>query len=94
MDVDQIGEHKEEQLLLNTMAGTDILSEQDLAQIFDKHPESVKRAIKRGELPESVQLFKERVWTVGAIRQFLENRLLKAQKERDTDVLRLNRYGT
>jgi len=76
---------------LNTMADTDIVSEQDLAQIFGKHPESIKRAIVRGELPEPVQLFKRRVWTAGAIREHLQERLRQAQEQKSKDILRINR---
>ena len=84
-------ESREEQAL-NAMADTDILSEQDLAQIFGKHPESIKRAIVRGELPEPVPLFKRRVWTAGAIREHLRERLRQAQAEKTKDILRINRH--
>ncbi|MFC1766086.1 hypothetical protein ACFL6U_28910, partial [Planctomycetota bacterium] len=64
-----------------------------LAEIFGKHQESVKRAIVRGELPEPVPLFKHRVWTVGAIRRFLDDRLQQAQANRAKDLLRIRRHG-
>ncbi len=40
---------RKEQEALNAMGDSDILSEQDLAGIFGKHPESMTRAIGRGE---------------------------------------------
>ena len=84
---------KKEVLNLNNLTDSDILSEQDLAEVFGKHPESIKRAILRGELPEPVPLFKKRVWTVGAIRRFLEDRLQQAQENKARDLLRINRNG-
>jgi len=80
-----------EEQALNAMADTDIVSEQELAQAFGKHPESIKRAIVRGELPEPVQLFKRRIWTAGAIREHLQKRLRQAQAEKAKDFLRINR---
>ena len=58
-----------------------VISEQGLARIFDRHKVSIKRAVERGELPPSVRLFGEPVWTVKAILEHLGNRLEQAKKE-------------
>ena len=60
-----------------------IISEQQFAQLFQRHITSVKRAIQRGELPPSVPLFNEQVWTVGVILAHLNARL---EAERKTAV--------
>lgn len=58
-----------------------VVSEQALAKIFDRHRVSIKRAVERGELPPSIRLFGEPVWTVKALREHLANRLNTARKE-------------
>lgn len=58
-----------------------VISEEALAKIFDRHKVSVKRAVERGELPPSVRLFGEPIWTVRALREHLSKRLEEAQKE-------------
>jgi predicted DNA-binding transcriptional regulator AlpA len=92
MDVCDNSDESRNEQALNDMADSDIVSEQNLAEIFGKHPESIKRAIQRGELPEPVPLFKRRVWTAGAIRRFLDDRLHKAQEDRARDLLRLSKH--
>ena len=52
-----------------------IVSEGGLARIFGKHPISIKRAVERGELPPPTKLMGKPVWTVGSIRQHIEQRL-------------------
>lgn len=58
-----------------------VISEEGLAKIFNRHQVSVKRAIQRGELPPSVKLFGEQVWTVKVLLEHLTTRLQSAQKE-------------
>jgi len=58
-----------------------VVSEQALAKIFDRHRVSIKRAVERGELPPSIRLFGEPVWTVKALRDHLAERLGAARKE-------------
>lgn len=60
-----------------------VISEQGLAQIFDRHKVSVKRAVERGELPPSIRLFGEPVWTVEILLGHLRKRLEEAQRESD-----------
>jgi len=62
-----------------------VLSEEALAKMFSRHRVSIKRAVERGELPPSVRLFGEPVWTVQALRDHVNRRLEAAQ--RDTERL-------
>ncbi len=58
-----------------------VVSEEALAKMFDRHKVSVKRAIERGELPPSVRMFGEPVWTVRVLREHMAKRLEAAKKE-------------
>jgi hypothetical protein len=58
-----------------------VISEEALARIFSRHRVSIKRAIERRELPPSVRLFGEPIWTVRALREHLSKRLEAARKE-------------
>jgi hypothetical protein len=58
-----------------------VLSEEALARMFSRHRVSIKRAVERGELPPSVRLFGEPVWTVQALRDHMNHRLEAAKKE-------------
>ena len=58
-----------------------IITEKALGKIFNRHLVSIKRAIERGELPHSIRLFGESVWTVGILLEHMNNRLQKARQE-------------
>lgn len=58
-----------------------VVGEEALAKMFGRHRVSIKRAISRGELPPSVRLFGEPIWTVQALRDHLTRRLQAAQRE-------------
>ena len=58
-----------------------VVTEQALGKIFDRHRVSIKRAVERGELPPSVRLFGEPVWTIRALQEHLTKRLNAAMKE-------------
>ena len=87
MDVDMEQETKEQPLEfgivkeLGELPAEAVISEQGLAKIFDRHRVSIKRAVERGELPPSIRLFGEPVWTVKALREHLAERLAEAKKE-------------
>ena len=70
-----------------------VISEQGLAKIFDRHKASVKRAVERGELPPSVRLFGEPVWTVRALREHLTKRLDNARKESEQLQKKINNFS-
>jgi hypothetical protein len=55
-----------------------IISERGLAEAFNRHVVSVRRAVARGELPPPVPLFGQRVWTVEALRAYLGVRQAEA----------------
>ncbi len=67
-----------------------VITEQGLSKIFNRHQVSVKRAIERGELPPSVRLFGEPVWTVGVLLEHLEKRLEKAKDEKEKFLKNIN----
>lgn len=67
-----------------------VISEQALAKLFDRHRVSIKRAVQRGELPPSVRLFGEPVWTVKALREHLGKRLDQAKKESEQLQKKIN----
>ncbi len=58
-----------------------LVTESALAEVFGKHPVSIRRAVERGELPPPVRLMGKPVWTAGAIRRHLDLRLKEAAKE-------------
>ncbi len=68
-----------------------VILEDGLAQLFNRHATSVKRAVQRGELPPPIRLFGKNAWTVGAIVRHFEDRLNQAAKERDRMMRRLDR---
>ena len=67
-----------------------VITEQGVAKIFDRHKMSVKRAVERGELPPSIKLFGEPVWTVKALLEHLTKRLDEARKESDQFQKKIN----
>jgi len=70
-----------------------VVSEEALAKIFDRHRVSIKRAVERGELPPSVRLFGEPVWTVQALRDHMNQRLEAAKKEAEQVQRRISQFS-
>jgi len=64
-----------------------LIDEAALARIFNRHPVSIKRAIRRRELPPSVRLLGRQTWTAKVVLDHLTARLEQAK----TDVDRLQR---
>ena len=58
-----------------------IITEEGVARLFNRHVASVKRAVQRGELPPSIPLFGQNVWTVGILIRHIESRLDQAAKD-------------
>ena len=58
-----------------------IITEEGLAKVFHRHPQSVKRAVERGELPAPCKMFGAPTWTVGVLVRHIEHRLDEAAKE-------------
>ena len=59
-----------------------LITEQGLAQIFNRHQISIKRAVQRGELPAPIRLFGMPTWTAGNILRHIEGRMEQAANER------------
>ena len=70
-----------------------VVSEQALAKIFDRHRVSIKRAVEGGELPPSIRLFGEPVWTVQALRDHLAKRVDTARKESEQLQKRISQFS-
>jgi len=75
-----------------------LLITQDFQTLFDICDETVRNAVKRGELPPPVKLFGRNIWSVESIQQHLAQRLEAArvqaereQVQKDTKVQTL--YG-
>ena len=79
---------------LGDLPGEAIISEQGLAKIFHRHKVSIKRAIARGELPPTVRLFGEPVWTIQVLRDHVSKRLDTAQKESEQLQKKINKLST
>ena len=60
-----------------------ILYEKGLAELFSRHPTSIKRAVQRGELPPPVRMFGANAWTAGALIQHIEKRLDFAARKQE-----------
>jgi len=58
-----------------------LISEEGLANIFHRDRVSIKRAVQRGELPASIRLLGQPVWTVQSLREHFKRRLDQAKKE-------------
>jgi hypothetical protein len=71
-----------------------IISEEALAKVFSRHKVSIKRAVERNELPPSIRLFGEPVWTAGVIIAHLEKRLAEAAEEYTKTQKRLGTFST
>jgi hypothetical protein len=74
---------------LGELKPASIITEDGVAQLFQRHAVSVKRAIQRGELPPPCRLFGSNVWTVGALIRHIEGRLDQAAKEAEREAKRL-----
>jgi len=63
------------------LAPETIITEEGLGKIFHRHPQSVKRAVERGELPQPCKIFGAPTWTVGVLVRHIEQRLAEAATE-------------
>ena len=71
-----------------------VVSEEGLAKILGKHRVSIKRAVKRQELPVPVRMFGELVWTAGALRTHLNQRLEAARKNAERLQQRISQLSS
>ena len=70
-----------------------ILTEEDLARMFNRHPVSIKRAVARGELPPSVRMFGKPCWKVGVILDHIGARLEAAKRDAEKERARISRLS-
>jgi predicted DNA-binding transcriptional regulator AlpA len=75
---------------LSTATMDTIITEKSLADLLGKHPVSVKRAVRRGELPPPTRLFGQSAWTAQAIREHLAARLEYARREAERTARRIS----
>jgi hypothetical protein len=70
-----------------------IVTEEALARMFSRHSVSIKRAVRRGELPPPVRLMGEPVWTVGTLLRHLEARLEVARIDHERKNARAHKLS-
>ena len=75
--------------LFGNLPDSMIITESLMAKIFNRHPISIKRAVKRGELPPSVKVLGEQTWTVGNIRKHFEAKMEEARKKQQAELKRI-----
>lgn len=71
-----------------------IISEEGLAKMLGKCRTSIKRAVRRGELPPPTKWFGQQVWTVQVLRDHTNMRLEAARKDAERLRQRLSRLDT
>ena len=69
-----------------------LISEHQLAQLFGRHVSSIRRAIQRGELPPSVPLLNDHVWTAAILWEHISARLETARQAAAQTVRRLHDF--
>jgi len=62
-----------------------LITERGLAGLLGRAAKSIRRAVRRGELPPPVRILGELRWTVGAILRHVENRLENAAREAERE---------
>jgi len=70
------------------------IDEAALAGFFGCCIKSIKRAVRRGELPPPVKLLGKPMWTVRAVLDHLNKRLEKAKQEAERLERRISELGT
>jgi len=68
---------------LAQMAPETLIDETALSGIFNRCPTSIKRAVRRQELPRPVKLFGKPTWTARAVLDHLNRRLEAAKRDAD-----------
>ena len=68
---------------LGSLPAGAVITSEGLAQLFKRHPFSLKRAIERGEFPRPARIFGKDCWTIGSITRHIEKRLEQAAKDAD-----------
>jgi len=90
-DCDPDGEHNKGVIRELGELGTGaIITEEALARMLGRCQVTLKRCVKRGELPPPVRLLGAPVWTAGAIVGHLSKRLEAAERDFQRDQRRLS----
>lgn len=76
-------------LRLGDLPPDTIISESRLAEMAGKHTETIRRWRRNNELPESMRLGNERIWTVRCLLQFFNERLAGLQRRNRVEQKRL-----
>ncbi|MEE2658306.1 MAG: hypothetical protein VX733_07365 [Candidatus Latescibacterota bacterium] len=74
---------------LGNLGAGAVVTEAGLARMFHRHPASIKRAVTRRELPAPCRLLGQNVWTVGTIRDHIEQRMEDAARESTDATLKV-----
>lgn len=66
---------------LGRLGASAIITEEGVARLFNRHLTSVKRAVRRGELPPPYRLFGKNSWTVRILVRHIEEHLEQAARD-------------
>jgi len=92
-DTDPDGEHIKGIIReLDELGAGAIITEEALARMLGRCQVTLKRCVKRGELPPPVRLLGGPVWTAGAIVGHLEKRLDAAARDFERDQQRFSQH--
>ena len=69
------------------------VSENALARMLGKHPQSIKRAVQRGELPRPFRLFGKPTWLAGSIVRHWTALQERAAEEREALERKITRLS-
>lgn len=75
LDLPEVEEDNDIVAALGSLPGGAIIYEPALAKLFDRSRRTIKRAVKRGELPAPTRLFGQSAWTARTILNHIESRI-------------------
>lgn len=78
---------------LGAIPSGSLVTEKGLAEMLGRSQDSIKGAVRRGELPAPVRMFGKPTWTAGAIVQHIERRLEEAARDAQRTIERISKYG-
>lgn len=70
-----------------------ILDETALAKVFGVTARTVKRMVARYELPPPILLASKRSWKVGAVQDWIDESVVRTEKDARRQVQRLRAHG-
>ena len=76
--------------VLGTLGPGAVISEAALARMFGRCRDTLKRAVKRGELPPPTRLLGGPVWTAGAIVRHIEARLEREARDAEKQARKIS----